>query len=228
MLLNFETAPSKYASFGKIKIEATRMSNSTTLAVFCFLFILFPCVAVSDEPRIIRVEEDWELEVTTPDPLQYSPQISTWMSPNESLDNEHFCANFNHAQKQDYAGGGFQTNAYHGTALMDEKVNRSGVKLSSNGEAIKWTQVMAIVNQELVFAIKDGTSQSWGDFGGPDSLVRFSSSLNNLNGYRPNRSAEWSGVGFASNRVALLKLAKVRYFTDQGQVLESSINLHVQ
>lgn len=204
------------------------MSNCIPLAVSCLLFILFPGLAVSDEPRIVRVEEEWELEVTTPDPLQYSPQISTWMSPSDSLDNEHFCANFNHAQKVDYSGGGFQTNAYHGNALMDEKVNRGGVKLSSNGEKIKWTQVMAIINQELVFAIKDGTSQSWGDFGGPDSLVRFSTSLSNLNGYRLNKSVEWSGVGFASNRVALLKLAKVRYFTDQGQVLESSVNIHVQ
>jgi hypothetical protein len=111
---------------------------------------------------------------------------------------------------------------------MDETLNRKGVTLSHSGETIQWTQVMAIINHELVFAIKNGTSQSWGDFGGPDSLVRFSTSLNNLNGYRPNRSAEWSGVGFATNRVALLKLAKVRYFTDQGQVFESPVNLIVQ
>ena len=204
------------------------MSNYTFLAVSCLLLAHFAGVAVAEEPRIIRIEEVWELEVTTPDPLQYSPQISTWMSPNDSLENEHFCANFNHIQKVDHPGGGFQTSAFHGTATMDETVNRKGVTLSKIGETIKWTQVMAIINQELVFAIKNGTSESWGDFGGPDSLVRFSSSINNLNGYRPNKSAEWSGVGFATNRVALLKLAKVRYFNDQGQVVESTVNLVVQ
>ncbi len=228
VLLNIETAPSKDAFNVHFKIEAKRMSKCTTLAVFCFLSIFIPGVAVSDEPRIVRIEEDWQVEVTTPDPLQYSPQLSTWMSPHDSLDNEHFCANFNHAQKANSPGGGFQTSAFNGTATMDETVNRSGVMLSNNGESIKWTQVMAIINDELVFAIKNGTSQSWGDFGGPDTVVRFSSSIQNLNGYRPNRSVEWSGVGFASNRVALLKLAKVRYFTDQGQVFESSVNLVVQ
>ena len=204
------------------------MSNCKSLAVFFFLFILSPGLGCSDEPRVVRIEEDWELEVITPDPLQYSPQISTWMSPKDSLDDEHFGANFNHAQKADYQGGGYQTIAFQGSALMDDRVNRSGVKLSSNGETIKWTQVMAIINQELVFAVKNGTSQSWGDFGGPDSLVRCSSSLNNLSGYSPNRSVEWSGVGFASNRVALLRLAKVRYFTNQGQVFESNVSLQVQ
>jgi hypothetical protein len=74
------------------------MNSYTNLSVSCFLLVLFPCLAASDEPRIMRVEEVWELEVTTPDPLQYSPQISTWMSPHDSLENEHFCANFNHSQ----------------------------------------------------------------------------------------------------------------------------------
>ncbi len=204
------------------------MSTTTRMAASSILFALFSHMAIGDEPRILRVEEDWELVVTTPDPLQDSPQISTWMSPSDSIDNEHFGANFNHVQKDDNPGGGFQTRAFDGTAIMDDRVNCNGIKLASNGEILKWTQVMAIIDHELVFAIKDGKSQSWGDFGGRDSLVRFSSSLSNLNGYSPNKSAEWSGVGFASNRVASLKLAKVRYFTDQGQVIEMSINLSVK
>ena len=202
--------------------------RSCTRTVCYLLFLFLPGLAASSEPRIVRVEEDWELVVTIPEPLQYSPQISTWMSPKDSLDNENFCANFNHAQKDEYSGGGFQTCAYDGTALIGDRVNRNGVKLSGSGELLKWTQVMAIVNQELVFAIKDGTSQCWGEFGGPDSLVRIPSSLSNLNGYSPNRSVEWSGIGFGANRVFLLKLSKVRYFTDQGQVIESTVNLQIK
>ncbi len=204
------------------------MSTSIRVASSTILFALFPLIAIGDEPRILRVEEDWELVVSTPDPLQDSPQISTWMSPSDSMDNEHFGANFNHAQKNDYPGGGFQTRAFDGTAVIDARVNCIGVKLSSNNETLKWTQVMAIIDHELVFVIKDGKSQSWGDFGGQDSLVRFSSSVNDLKGYSPNKSVEWSGIGFASNRVALLKLAKVRYFTDQGQVFETSVNLSIK
>lgn len=204
------------------------MKNSTRVAVGCMLSGLFSGFASGAEPRILRVEEDWELVVATPNPLQNSPQISTWMSPGDSLEVQHFGANFNHAQKDDYLGGGFQTRAYQGASVMDDKVNCNGIKLSANGELLKWTQVMAIIKEELVFAIKDGSSQSWGDFGGRETLVRDATSVNDLNGYRPNKSAEWSGVGFASNRVALLKLAKVRYFTDQGQVIESTVNLLVQ
>ncbi len=204
------------------------MRSFIRMAVGCLLSGFLSGLASSAEPRILRVEEDWELVVTTPNPLQNSPQISTWMSPSDSLENQHFGANFNHAQREDYPGGGFQTRAYQGPSVMDDKVNGNGMKLSANGELLKWTQVMAIINEELVFAIKDGTSQSWGDFGGKDTVVRYASTVNDLNGYRPNKSAEWSGVGFAANRVALLKLAKVRYFTDQGQVIETSVELHVQ
>ncbi len=204
------------------------MNNLIRMVLGCLVSFFFQGLALSDEPRILRVEEDWELVVTTPNPLQNSPQISTWMSPGDSLDDQHFGANFNHAQKDDNLGGGFQTRAYQGLSVVDDKVNCNGVKLSGNGELLKWTQVMAIIKEELVFAIKDGSSQSWGDFGGKETLVRDESSVKDLNGYRPNKSAEWSGVGFASNRVALLKLAKVRYFTDQGQVIETTVNLVVQ
>ncbi len=213
---------------GKTMNKAIRMSNLTRMAVGCLLSSLFSGLASSAEPRILRVEEDWELVVITPNPLQNSPQISTWMSPGDSLENQHFGANFNHAQKDDYIGGGFQTRAYQGASVMDDKVSCNGMKLSANGELLKWTQVMAIIQEELVFAIKDGTSQSWGDFGGKETLVRYASTVTDLNGYRPTKSVEWSGVGFAANRVALLKLSKVRYFTDQGQVIESSVNLIVQ
>ncbi len=215
------------ASPNIILIEATQMRNCTRTVSY-LLCLFLPSLAASSEPRIVRVEEDWELVVTVPEPLQYSPQISTWMSPNDSLNNENFCTNFNHALRDDYVGGGFQTCAFDGTALRDDKVNRNGIKLSGNEELLKWTQVMAINNQELVFTIKEGTSQCWGDFGGPDSLVRIPTSLSNLNGYRPNRSAEWSGIGYGANRVSLLKLSKVRYITDQGQVIESTVNLQLK
>lgn len=207
--------------------KVMRMINSKSFSALFIFAIVSPYLGFCSEPRIVRIEEDWELEVITPDPLQDSPQISTWLSPNGSLDGDYFGANLNHAQKADYQGGGFQTIAFQGTALIDERLNCKGIKLSTNGECIKWTQVMAIVNKELVFAIKNGASNSWGEFGGPDSLVRVSSSVDNLGGYSPSNSVKWSGVGFAANRVALLKLAKVRYTTNLGQVSELTVNLRV-
>jgi hypothetical protein len=174
--------------------------------------------------QIIRVEEDWELVVETPDPLTDAPQVSTWMFPSNDQSDGHFGVDLNHAQRPDYEGGGLQTKSYLGEALVDDKLENPGSNLNSNGESVRWTQLIAIVGNELVFAVKNGQSSSWGSFGGPSTAVKLSSNLSNLNDYSPSRSIQSSGIGFAANRVGSLKLVRIRAFLSNGTYIQTDLN----
>lgn len=180
-----------------------------------------------DNFEIIKVEEEWSLVVETPDPLQDAPQISTWMSPSSSMDGAYFGVELNHAERPAYRGGGFQTKAMIDSKQRDDRVDHQGEKLYVPGETIRWTQSLAISNGELIFSIKSGVSQSWGTFGGPSTEVKLATSLTNLNEYSPILSAESSGVGFAANRVASLKLVKIRVFTSRGGVNEFNFDREI-
>lgn len=176
-----------------------------------------------EDPSILQVEEDWELVVLTPDPLQDSPQISTWMSPTGSMASEHFGLDLNHTLRNGEIGGGFQTKALNGESIVESKLHEDSSNLHHESEVIRWTQVMSINDRSLYFSIKNGTSQSWGAFGGTNMTVNLSSSLGNLNQYSHQSSLSWSGVGYASNRVGHLKLLRVRKIDSNGQVVEQSV-----
>ncbi|MEQ1824956.1 MAG: hypothetical protein ABL921_03390 [Pirellula sp.] len=203
-------------------------TNITNWFLGCLVAFSVQHAIAAGADKIIRVEEDWELVVETPDPLQDAPQVSTWMSPRNSLTGEYFGVDLNHAQRSGYEGGGFQTKAMNGSTLVEDRLSHSGQNLTVQNETVKWTQVMAIDNQDLVFSIKNGTSTSWGSFGGTDTAIRVSSGLSNLNSYNPETSCESSGVGYASNRVASLKLAKIRFYTENGQEFVITLDRTIQ
>jgi hypothetical protein len=72
-----------------------------------------------------------------------------------------------------------------------------------------------------VFEVSDGSSQTWGAFGGEGYLrAAVATDLTDLGGYDPGVSVENSGVGFAGNRVASLVLKRVRLYTAVGLLAE--------
>jgi hypothetical protein len=184
--------------------------------------------AAWEDPHIVQVEEDWELQVQTPDPLQDAPQISTWMSPTQSLSGSYFGLDLNHMRLGDDVNGGFQTKAFEGEVTWDEKFLESDKNLQFEGEVVRWTQVMAVRGGRLYFSLKDGTSQSWGAFGGAGTMVSVPSSIPHLDQYSPEASLSWSGIGFASNRVAYLKLVRIRKIDGNGNVTETAIGQEVE
>ena len=203
-------------------------ANKFNLLIGLFLIGIAQSIFAQDNtPQIVRVEEDWELIVSTPDPNRDAPQISTWMSPTNSLGGDYFGVDINHAQRAGHVGGGFQTKRMNASQLIEDRCGNIGSKLQVEGETIRWTQLLAIIEQDVVFAVKNGTSTSWGDFGGPDTLIRTPISPRNLNGYDPNLSCESSGVGYALNRVASLKLLRIRLYTNQG-ITETILDRAIQ
>jgi len=89
------------------------------------------------------------------------------------------------------------------------------------GEMVRWTQSLEIVDGALVMEITDGSSTTWGSFGGQGYLkATVDITLADLNAYDPSVSVANSGVGYAGNRVESLVLRRVRMTTSAGDVLE--------
>ncbi len=195
---------------------------------FFFVAIAFQGHAQS-VPEITCVEEDWEMVLGDPDPVKASPQILTWMSPTASLDEEHFGIDMNHVERPDFTSGGFQTKALNGETLVANSFSENGDKFTEAGETIRWTQRMLLSGNQLSFEVANGSSQSWGTFGGPNTRVKFQATLlTNLNSYSPSCSLEWSGVGYGGNRVDHLRLKTVRLLASDGTVYTIPIDTDIQ
>ncbi len=135
----------------------------------------------------------------------------------------------NYAADQSYSAGGFHVAAIAQETQVDEA--RSGTRngLSSSHDTIRWTNVMAVINQELLFAIKNGYCSDWGAFGGPEYLVKMSAgSITDLNSYHPRSSLSDVDIGYGANRVAEIELKSVRVFYVDGNVIEVPVNQVVE
>ncbi len=180
-------------------------------------------------PNVVGVEEDWEVVLREPDPEKSSPQILTWISPTQSLEGQHFGVDLNLVQRPDFSSGGFQVRAFEDEKVVDNSFSENGDKLSHPGETIRWTQKMFLANNQLYCEVTNGSSQSWGTFGGPATRVRFlDAEVVTLNSYSPNRSAEWSGVGYGANRVEHFRLKTVRLYTSDGNVHTVPVDAEIQ
>ncbi len=203
------------------------------IAKFCISGIFLVAFAYSGyaqtPPDIVGIEEDWEMLIKIPEPTKGSPQVQTWMSPTDLLDKEHFGVDFNHVKRSSSGSGGFQTKAMNGEILIDKYWNERTETLWHEDETIEWTQRMILLDDQLFFEVIGGISQTWGSFGGPNTRVRiYGPQTTNLNNYNPIKSLEWSGVGYAANRVEYLRLKTVRCYTSDGNVYTTSINKKTQ
>ena len=174
-------------------------------------------------PTIVSVEEDWELVVRMPDSNSVAPQVTCFLSPTSSFDALFGAFDLNHRSVPDFQAGGLQVQLWNGDYSVDARMADDDSTMSSNAETVSWTQKMSLVNGQLVFEIVNGSSTTWGAFGGPGELQAATTSrLANLNGYDSTFSTDNSGVGYAANRVHSLVLKRVRLITDSGDVLEDT------
>jgi hypothetical protein len=84
---------------------------------------------------------------------------------------------------------------------------------------------MAVMNGELLYAIKDGLGSHWGSFGGPEYILRMpAGAIRSLDGYSPHESVRSVEIGFGSNRVTTLVLRKARLHYTNKEVVEVVLN----
>lgn len=193
-------------------------------AVFAGLAVFAADAAMGGEPWV-RIEEDWELKIYQPSEETNSPQLTIYLTPDKDRLDTYFQLQLNHAADADFSGGGFRVSALQHDWSVDEARSQTRNLLSVDGDVVRWTSVMVVYQGEILFAIKDGDSQSWGTFGGPEYLLRMpSEGLTDLSRYTPQQSVNDVDIGFGSNRVESLKLKRVRAYRADG----SFVNLDVE
>jgi len=171
---------------------------------------------------VIRVEEDWELNITQPDTELAAPQVGTVMSPLQSTDGVFVVFLLNH-RFNELALGGTEVQFWSGDYQFGARRDTKPV-LSSENEKVTWTQKLMVKgpvgSRYLCFRVINGHSNTWGDFGGTEPLhMNLETTLEDLSGYSSQFSVHNSGVTYASNRVASLVLKAVRGYSATDELV---------
>jgi hypothetical protein len=207
-----------------MRISSATGARSWVFRILVFSLLIFSTtVALGELPTVVRVEEDWEMVVGTPDPNTNAPQAVCVISPVGHVSSTHATVVLNHQSLLSYEPGGLQLQIWDGeVALSDRLFPNSGV-MDQQGERIRWTQSMEISSGYITFEITNGTSTTWGSFGGQGYLkAKVPTELANLNGYSPEVSVSNSGISYAANRVESLRLLGVRLFISSGEQLDDT------
>lgn len=174
-------------------------------------------------PDVTRIEEDWELDIGVPSPNSNAPQVTCLIAPVGNVESVYATFVLNHHDVPSFTAGGLQLQTWNGKTLLASKQHPDQAVLATPGETIRWTQVMRLASEGLVFEVINGVSTTWGAFGGEDALkTSVSTTLENLNGYNPTVSVSHSGVSYAANRVHSLVLKRVRAYSAAGLIAEDN------
>ena len=189
--------------------------------------IFSPASSLNAQVDVTRIEEHWELEITEADSQTNAPQLLMHFSPFGADVDAHFELDLNHASMPNYSAGGFQVRAMQGERLVSEARQMQDVRLNSTSETLTWVQIAQKMPEGWAFAIGFGNSQSWGGFGGPNTIVTLAG-VNQPLQYSPLDSLKNSGVVFAKNRVDRLTLRKIRYYYSNNQYRDLAVDASVQ
>ncbi|MBL6706819.1 MAG: hypothetical protein ISQ06_11950 [Planctomycetaceae bacterium] len=214
------TAGSTGQIFTNLRVAACRiLLRITRWLIFAAACLTTASPAAADGPPIVRVEEDWRIEVGTPAPEDHAPQIVTVLSPVGNLEREHSVFELNHATYPNYSAGGMQLQRWYRNWISGYSSTPQQQKLYYANEVVTFTSSMTIDDGHIEFRIENGESKSWSTFGGNGYLkTQSSTGLQDLNAYSPNVSVANSRVAFASHRVRKLVLTKIRYYSQEGIV----------
>ncbi|MGW8256693.1 MAG: hypothetical protein ACWGMZ_04330 [Thermoguttaceae bacterium] len=201
----------------------------TNIVLFCAVLASISlinagiCVADGTGNQVVRVEEDWEMTLGTPDAENDAPQVSCIISPVGNVCSVHGVFTLNHQSLPDYAAGGLQLQIWDDEEPLLGKNFPDESLMAQSDETVTWTQSMELKDGHLTFEIINGNSTTWGQFGGQGYLKAYvNSTLQDLNQYSPTVSVGNSGIGFASNRVQSLILKRVRLILSTGEVIEDN------
>jgi len=183
------------------------------LAVVLLVFGLFvslgvtPCMA-GQGTDITKVDEYWELDLNTPNSANSAPQLTFLISPTGTTNSVYAVFVVN---QRDGEVGGLQLQLWNGTTRLATTTFSDTSSLASAGEKVQWITEMTVNNGTLTVAIKNLSSDTWGNYGTNQTALSASTatSLSNFNSYDLNVSAANSGVDFGDTRVGKLILKKV-------------------
>jgi hypothetical protein len=212
----------------KAKLWCDARFLSRIIAGSIFLWAASP--ALADTPKVLQIEEQWELSIGVPDAGRSAPQATMVMSPTGNLDSTYFLFTLNSRNLPSYQPGGVQVQRWEGgDSVANSGTGSVAEPLSQSEDTVSWTQRVTLHEGSITFEVTDGSCNSWGHFGNDGSLKLTSeTSLDRLNGYKPAVSLGESQIGYADNRVHSLTLKKLVWLTDDGQThqLSAPIDIH--
>jgi hypothetical protein len=190
------------------------------LAAVAIGFPMWAAYAQSPPPLPDQIEEDWIMVIGSPDAEENGPQITTTMSPTGIYPSDPFVAfDMNYREYPDYTPGGLSVQAWSGKNLLTA-ISEGSAQLNTPNETISWTQQMSLSQGKINYAINNGTSTTWKQFGQAGQLnVSYDTSLTALDGYSPDVSVSNSGATWQSNRVTSMCLTQVRYYAGGKLIL---------
>lgn len=193
-------------------------------AMFGCLLVIATAPGFATEPlTVVAIEEDWELVVASPDANSTAPQVSCTISPLSHVGSLHAAFELNHQSQPEFTAGGLQLQLWNDEQPLGSRKFPEPAVLSADNEAVHWTQALRIEDGTLTFEITEGSSTTWGSFGGQGYLkASLTTDLENLNEYDPDVSVRNSGVAYAGNRVTKLVLKRVRATLATGEVIEDT------
>jgi hypothetical protein len=178
--------------------------------------------------QIVRVEEDWEMVVSEPDPDTDGPQVTCIISPFGGIGGIHANFELNLRSLPHFVPGGLQLQLWYGEYPLYHGESQHTAVMSTPGETVRWTQAMNLSGGLLVFEVLNGDSVTWESFGGLGHLrLVVPTGMEDLSGYSPGVSVASSGIGYAGNRVQSMVLRRVRLITADGEVLQDDTPRYV-
>lgn len=177
--------------------------------------------ASSSASDITVIEEDWQLEIGIPNPERSAPQVNSLISSLGDTSGYYAVLLVNQHGNE---GGGLQLQLWNGPTLLATR-EEGLASLATEGEKIQWTTRMEIDSRGiLTVQVYNGTSDTWGKFGGKGSLtISVTTPLSNLNAYDPNVSTANTGIDFGNNRVTKMTLRKVRVYYGNKKTVEQAL-----
>lgn len=178
--------------------------------------------------RVIRVEEDWIIDVAVTDGNSTAPEVVTVFGPDDPNTGLHAVFELNHSTYPSFDRGGMQIQGWQGGWLLAARRHPNESELSTVVERIRFTCVTRVNDGRLTLQITNGSSATFGAFGGDRyTRVRFWTQRDNLNSYNPQHSIQHSRVTFGANRVNQYLRCELRYYTDAGEVIVDPTDVYV-
>jgi hypothetical protein len=203
----------------------TVLARVLSLVAAAFLASANPAYA----QNVVRVEEDWSLEIGEPDLNSVGPQILATMSPNSDLAGTYFTLEINHRSAPSWTPGGISIHRWTGETRNASYDRIDRTVMQTNNEVVTWTQSLHHSVGRLYFTVSNGASTTWGPFGYSNMLqLNCSWGQSNINGYTPAISVGQSGAAYAGNRIKVLKIKQIRMTLSDGTVLTDNTERIVQ
>jgi hypothetical protein len=177
---------------------------------------------------IVRVEEDWLVDIAFTNDNSTAPEIVTVFGPDDPDTGLHAVFELNHGTYPTFVKGGMQIQSWRGGWFITARQHPSAAELSTTVERLRYTCVTRVAPGRIVLEVINGDSLTFGQFGHDRSLrLRLQSQRPNLNTYHANYSVRHSRVTFGANRVNQFVRTEIRYHTDTGEVIVDPTDVYV-